>query len=124
LCWINNKTLGIGYNKKEANDGKGDFVSEIVFVDILKNEIVNRINFDGFALTEYGSTQGELFYDDENQYLIGLNNKTGLFISDINGKEVYKNTDFILHKYSPKHKLFYGIDAKTQTIELIDLENN
>ena len=28
LCWFDNKTLRIGYNKK-ANDGKGDFMSEI-----------------------------------------------------------------------------------------------
>lgn len=120
LCWTDNKTLGIGYNKKEANEGKGDFASEIVFVDILENKIVNRIDFDGFALSADGATEGELFYDQEKSQFIGLNNKTGVLIKDMNGKEIYRDSYLISYKYSPKHRLFYKIDFKNQLVNLFD----
>lgn len=118
LCWIDNATLGIGYNKKEDGESKGDFPSEIVFVDILENKIINRIEFDDFALSEYGAAVGELFFDSEKQQFIGLNEKSGLLISDINGKETLRNTDFTSHKYSPRHEIFYRINCKNQKIEI------
>jgi hypothetical protein len=122
LCWIDNQTLGIGYNKKEANDGEGDFVSEITFINILENKIVNRISFDGFALSEYGATEGDLFYDIENKYFIGLNKKNGLLISDVEGNEIFKDSTFTTHKYSVKHKLIYQIDIKNQLIKFEKLQ--
>lgn len=120
LCWINNQTLGIGYNAKEANGGKGDFASEIIFADVLENKIIDRINFDGFKLSEYGATEGNLFYDREENHFIGLNKTTGLLITDVGGNEIRKNPSFTSHKYSTKHKLFYQIDYKKQSVNLID----
>lgn len=119
LCWFDNKTLGIGYNKKEANDGKGDFMSEIIFVDILEKKIVNRINFEGFALSQYGATEGDLFFDTENKHFLGLNNKSGLLISDIDGNELFRDSALTSHKYSQQHKLFYQIDTQKKVIEFV-----
>lgn len=118
LCWIDNKTIGIGYNKKEANDGKGDFPSEIVFVDMLENKIVNRIEFDGFDFSEYGAVIGELFFDSDAKQFIGLNNQTGLLISDLNGKEIYKDSNLTSHKYSQNHKFFYQVDYENQLVQI------
>lgn len=121
LCWIDRHTLGIGYNKREANDGTGDFVSEIIFVDIVKNEIADRIEFDGFALSEYGATEGDLFYDRERQRFIGLNNKKGALISTIKGEKIFEDKSLTSHKYSASHRLFYRFDYKNQTVILAKL---
>lgn len=118
LCWIDNSTLGIGYNKKEDGESKKDFPSEIILVDILENKIVNRVKFDGFELSEYGAAVGELFFDKEKQHFIGLNKEDGLLISGIDGKEILRNSNLTSHKYSPKHKLFYRIE-NNQTVEII-----
>ncbi len=122
LCWIDNKTIGIGYNKKEAEDGKGDFPSEIVFVDILENKIVNRIEFEGFGFSEYGAVIGELFFDSDTKQFIGLNKQNGLLISDIDGKEIYKDSTLTSHKYSPNHKLSYRADYANQSMEIIEMD--
>lgn len=123
LCWIDDKTLGIGYNKKEAGESKEDFQSEIIFVDIIENQMINRIKFDGFALSEYGAVIGELFFDSTKNQFIGLNNKSGLLICDLLGKEVLKNSNLTSHKYSPKHRLFYQIDFKKQEISFFEPKN-
>lgn len=123
LCWIDNSTLGIGYNKKEDNESNDDFPSEIVFVDILENKIINRVEFNGFELSEYGATVGKLFYDEEKQQFIGLNKKDGLLISGIDGKKIYKSINFISYRYSAKHKLLYKIVAESQVVEIIKLKD-
>ncbi|HMS40659.1 MAG TPA: hypothetical protein PKE69_10560 [Pyrinomonadaceae bacterium] len=117
LCWINKTTLAIGFSRNTESYGETKFPNELLFVNILKNKIVNRIEFDGFAITDQGDVSGELFYDSEKAQLIGLNNKTGVHISDFQGNEVYKNSSFTSHKYSPKHKFFYKIGKKNQTVE-------
>ena len=99
ICWIDNRTLGISYNKKETGEIKGKIPSEIIFVDVLKNEITKRIEFSGFSHNEYGEVGGELFFDSENQQFIGLNKQSGLLICDSDGKEILKNSDLTLHKY-------------------------
>ena len=121
LCWIDKKTLAVGFSKNAEDYGKSNFPNEILFVDIFDNKIINRIEFDGFANTGEGDVFGELFYDKEKSQFISLNNKTGLFISDINGKEIFKEKSFISHRYSAKHKLFYRINNISQSIEMIAL---
>lgn len=123
LCWIDNKTLGIGYNKKEDGESKEDFPSEIIFVDITKNRMINRIEFDGLELSEYGAAEGELYFDLSQKYFIGLNKKSGALISDVDGKEIYRNETLNTFKFSPKHKLFYKIDFKKQELEVTQLRN-
>ena len=107
ICWIDNQTLGISYNKKEAGEIKKEMPSEIIFVDVLKNEIVNRIEFNGFAINEHGEVSGKLFFDSEKLNFIGLNENTGLYISDIEGKKIFEDKSLTSHKYSAEHKLFY-----------------
>lgn len=119
LCWIDNKTLGVGYNKREDGESKEDFLSEIVFVDIIENQMTNRIEFDGFELSEYGAAMGELFFDSAKNQFIGLNNKSGLLITNIRGEEVYKDVSMTSHKYSNRHKLFYQIERNQKVIEIL-----
>jgi hypothetical protein len=123
LCWINNVTLGIGYNKKEDGESKEDFPSEIIFVDIIENQMTNRIEFDGFALSEYGAAVGELIFDSNKNQFIGLNKKSGLLITDIMGKEIFKDNSLTSHKYSKRHKLFYKIERNEKSMEIIKLKN-
>ncbi len=121
LCWVDEKTLAVGFSKNTESYGETKFPSELLFVNILENEIVKRIEFDGFANTDEGDVSGELFYDEKKAQFIALNKKTGLFISDLDGNEIHRKTDFIAHKYSIKHKLIYRIDNKNQSIEITEL---
>lgn len=118
LCWIDNTTLGIGYNKKEDGESKEDFTSEILFVDIVENQMINRIEFDGFELSEYGATVGELFFDSDKKKFTGLNKKSGMLITDITGNEIYKDISLTSHKYSERHKLFYKIECNRKSMEI------
>ena len=122
LCWIDNKTLGIGYNKNEERESKEDFPSQIIFVDIIENQMIDRIEFDGFGLSEYGAAEGELFFDSTKSQFIGLNKKSGLLISDMKGKVLYEDRSLRSHKYSIKHGVFYAIDNRSQTLELTTVE--
>lgn len=123
VCWIDNQTLGISYNKKEAGEIKEETPSEIIFVDILKNEIVNRIEFNGFAINEHGEVSGKLFFDSKKLYFIGLNEQTGLVVSDFNGKEIIKDENLKSFNYSPKHRLLYQLNNSNQTIEIAEKGN-
>ena len=123
LCWIDNKTLAVGFNQQICDEQQRKFPTEVLFFDITENKIARRINFNGFSLSSEGEVNGELFYDTENQWLIGLNKKSGALIADVNGKEVYSNANLISHKYSPKHRLFYQIDFKKQEISFFEPKN-
>ncbi len=118
MCWIDNKTLAVSYNRMESGEIKADTPSEIVFVDVLENKIVDRIEFNGFSLSDEKEVGGELFFDLENNNFIGLNKQTGLLITDLNGKEIFADKTLISHHYSAKHKLAYRIDRKNQLIEI------
>jgi hypothetical protein len=117
LCWIDNQTLAICFNQQVCSEKKDKYPNEILFFDINQNKIIKRINFDGFGLTFEGNVYGDLFYDSGNKQFIGLNKKTGLLISDIDGNELFRDPALTAVKYSEKHKLFYNFDIQTQTIE-------
>jgi hypothetical protein len=123
LCWIDDQTLGIGFNQKIADADKKEYPSEIIFYDIVKNEILKRIEFNGFSLSYDGDVSGELYFQADKQVFIGLNTKSGILISDINGKELARNSNFNSYKYSPKHKLFYQLNYKDRLFEFGRLEN-
>ena len=110
LCWIDDKTLAIGFNRQICDEKQRPFPTEVLFFDIAENKLVKRINFGGFSLSSEGEVYGELFYDDKSQHLIGLNKKSGVLITDINGNEVYKQSNLIKHKYSPKHRITWRPD--------------
>jgi hypothetical protein len=120
ICWIDNETFAVSYNKKEAVENEGNFPSEIIFVDVFENKVVNRINFNGFSLSDYGEVGGELFFDSDKKQFIGLNKQSGLLISDVKGKEIFRNPNLTSRRYSPKHRIFYRIDFKKQLLEIID----
>ncbi len=122
ICWIDNKTLAISYNERESGEIKGDVSSEIVFVDVLENKINERIEFNGFSLTDEGEVGGELFFDSEKKYFIGLNKQSGLLIKDINGREIFTNPNLTSHRYSHSHKIFYQIDCKKQMLKIIKFD--
>ncbi len=123
ICWIDDKTLAVSYNKMERGEIKGDVPSEIVFVDVLENKIINRIEFNGFSLSDENEVGGELSFDSERNHFIGLNKQTGLLITDIDGKEIFADKNLTSHKYSAEHKLIYRIDRKNQLIEIKEIYN-
>jgi len=121
MCWIDNRTIGVGYNRREDDENVANFPSEIIFVDVLLNEITNRIAFDGFALSQYGAAEGELFYDAERNWFIGLNNQSGLVVSDMKGIPLNSDNSLRAHKYSPKHRILYQLDHDSHTIEIMKI---
>ncbi|HEX8289161.1 MAG TPA: hypothetical protein VF556_14260 [Pyrinomonadaceae bacterium] len=118
LCWIDENTLAIGFSRNTEEYGKTDFPDEILFVDIVENKIINQIEFNGFGSTSDGDVFGELFYDKESSRLISLNEKKGLFVSDLESKKMFEDRSLISHKYSGKHKLLYKIDYNNKMVNL------
>lgn len=123
LCWIDAKTLAIGFNEQICDENQKMFSNEVLFFDITENKIFKRINFDGVVLSSEGNVVGELFYDDSNRHLIGLNKKSGALITNLDGKEIYRNENLITFKFSLKHKLFYKIDTKKQEIQITKINS-
>ncbi len=113
LCWIDETTIGIGHNKGEESEGKEKFSSEIIFFNTRTTDIVRRIEFDGF-LVVYGEVTGSLYFDNRNDQFIGLSPSSGLLISDIDGKEVYRNERFSSYQYSERHKVLFQVDYGKQ----------
>lgn len=123
LCWIDEKTLAIGFNQQICDENQGKFPSEILFFDIIQNKIRRRIKFDGFSLGLEGEVRGKLFYDDEKQQIIGLNDRSGVLIADLNGRKIAQYSDLTSYSYSPKHKLFYQLSDKNRQLEFVRLED-
>jgi len=121
LCWITNTTLGIGYNKKENDEIEEVYPSEIIFVDILRNDMIGRIEFEGFAFLNDGAVEGQLFFDSFSKHFISLNNQSGLLIADIYGNEIYKDSNLTRHKYSPKQKFIYRMDYENHLMEITQM---
>lgn len=119
LCWVDENTLAIGFSKNTEDYGKSKFSDEILFIDIVENKIINRIEFNGFANTSEGDVFGDLFYDKEKSQFVSLNQKKGLLISDIEGKKIFEERNLNSHDYSSKHKLFYRINYNNQTVEMV-----
>lgn len=121
LCWVDENTLAIGFSKNTEDYGKSKFSDEILFIDIVENKIINRIEFNGFANTSEGDIFGDLFYDKEKSQFVSLNQKKGLLISDIEGEKNFEDQNLISHRYSTKYKIFYQINFKNQTIEIVKI---
>jgi hypothetical protein len=146
LCWIDERTLAIGYNKQVGtetgkffgevivqpinkntpnssenyqNADKKSFTSEIVFFDVKKVKVVKRIEFDGFAVAAEGDIDGKLFFEPDKRYFIGLNKRSGLLVSDFNGAEIYRDSTLTAHKYHPQQKKFYRFDYGHQLLEIL-----
>lgn len=112
LCWVDDRTLAVGFNKQVCDENQLKYQSEILFYDTIKQKIVNRTEFDGFGITFEGNVFGELFYDEENNQFLGLNKKSGLLISNVEGKQIFRDSTFTNYKYSPHHKLFYQFEKE------------
>jgi hypothetical protein len=119
LCWIDNTTLGIGYNRGVGYYGeKKDFSSEILIYDLRMNKIARRIEFDGLALDGENEVKGELFFDADKQRFIGLSHASGLLITNINGQIIHRNPELSGWKYNPSHRLFYRASEEDKQIEI------
>ena len=118
LCWINDELLCIGYNKQEEK-GTEKFPSELIFVNIVQNEIVNRIEFNGFEVDEgTGEVYGEVYFNQKGKYLVGVNDKEGILISDLDGKEIFQDRTLVSYKYSEKGQCFYKIDYEKREVDI------
>ncbi|MDQ0418023.1 hypothetical protein J2Z48_002212 [Croceifilum oryzae] len=116
LCFMGNHSIVIGHNPNEGEDGAEKVPSEIFIYDIHKGEkggfvkdipIEHRVQFDGFHMDDEYGAQGNLFYDEETDYFIGLNKVTGLIITDRNGNVLKEDNHFNCYAYSSKDRLFY-----------------
>lgn len=123
LCWIDDTTIAIGYNQQEDKYEK-KFSSEIIILNVESNTILKKVFFDGFAVFDIsGDVYGELYYDELNENFIGINNDSGLLISNKKGEIVYKDSRLKKYKFSTKHKVFYQIEYEKQSIRIIDLKS-
>lgn len=124
LCWIDNRTLAVGFNRKIVDGEQNEYPSEILFYDIIEDKVMKRIDFNGFSVSSDGNVEGKLFFDSRKKHFVCLSKKLGLLITDINGKEVFANQDIKEYKYSEKHKIFYEIKNNEQTITLVNFHEN
>jgi hypothetical protein len=122
LSWVDEKTLAIGFTRSVEDYGETKYPNEILFFDVLENKITKRVEFNGFSLTSEGEVGGELFFNSTEKHFIGLNTQSGLLISNIDGKEIYKDSSLTSHKYSPKHKFIYRVDYEKQFIEITEIK--
>ena len=75
--------LNSRYNRQEEKEIE-KFPSELIFVNIVQNEIVNRVEFDGLEVDENtGEVYGEIYFNQKEKNLIGLNDKGGVLISNL-----------------------------------------
>jgi hypothetical protein len=123
LCWVDNQTLAVAYNKGQDSVNEGIFVSEILLIDLIANKIIDRIDFEGFARGKEDNSEvfGNLYFDPKHKFFIALNNQTGLLITDLKGREIYKNSLVTTHLYSPQYQFFYSY--KEGELEVVGVGN-
>jgi hypothetical protein len=123
LCWIDNKTLGIAYNRGEGWSRKrAEFPSEILIYDLASNRIDRRIPFDGLGVGVGGEMKGDLFFDKQTERLICIDEKTGLLISDLDGAVRARRSDLAGWRFNPMRGLFYRAVEENKKIEMISIE--
>ncbi len=128
LCWIDSENIAWGYN---PNEGIEDEISkdektssEIIIQNIYDNENVqNKISFNGFSLNEYSEVRGELFYLEDYDCFMGINNESTLTIIDKNGAVLFEKTDIKVIAYNKKLKLVltFSGDSELKVLKLIKI---
>lgn len=119
LVWIDSNIVAIAYNKQEEHKGRS-FPSELIFVDVNKNDIEKRIDFDGFGLDGMGETNGKLFHNTSDKCLMAFSEENGLTIADYEGLILLTEENFKLDGYSQKHNLFF--EFKEEKLLLTEIE--
>lgn len=119
LCWIDSKTLGIGYNRGVGWSGETTkFPSEILIYDLPSNRIARRFEFDGFDVRAFeNEPKGDLYFDDRNESLVCIDEKKGLLITDVDGRVVRRDSAFSGWKYNLHHRLLYRVNEPYKRIE-------
>lgn len=120
LCWINNNTIALGYNKQEEYDEE-EFDSEIIIVDTKTNEIKQEITFKGFDINDDGEVSGNFYYDKMFDFFIAFNNSTGLLITDSDGEIIMQDENFEMEAYNQKHRLFYHLNEASSQLDILKL---
>jgi hypothetical protein len=120
MCWVDDLRIGVAYNKQEDGDHEGKFPSEILIVDTAENQIVDRIEFDGFAMSEHGAPTGDLYFDSERGLFVSLNRVRGLLVTDTAGNEIHSDPSLLSHKYSVKKCCAYSFRQDGCEIELVE----
>ena len=122
MCWIDDHRVGVAYNKQESGEHEGKFSSEILVVDTTANQVVDSVEFDGFAMSEYGAPTGDLHYDIEKGWFISINPIRGLLVADRSGKEIHANPTLRYHRYAGAHRVLYGLSSDGKEIEMMELD--
>lgn len=121
-CWIARDKIAFGCNRGSGYYGEKIFQSEILIYD-LKSKAITRIPFDGFRVTDEGDVAGSLYFDSERNRLIGLNSKTGLLITELDGIVILKNESLAGFDYNVRHSVFFRWDEDGRKLELIRINN-
>lgn len=101
LAWVDPETFAIGWNQQEVDDDE-EFPSELLFITARDNQIVKRIEVDGFDVHS-----GKLFHDPEQQRLIACNNEQGLTVVDYDGRVLLREPKFEADGYSEYFGWFF-----------------
>ena len=120
VCWIDEHTVGIGYNRQENDDEppEGEPPSEILWVDTRSRTTVKRMEFDGFPIYTDGEVQGDLIYDQKDQIFIALSNRKGVYITDREGQVLLKDESLTGYQYDSEKQLFYKLEEGGNTISV------
>lgn len=123
LTWISDNIFAIGCSE-ELNQECTLFKLQVVFYDVEKQAELERIYFDGFESDgKYGDTTGDFYFNKIKNHLIGINDRTGIYITDMKGVLVYQDKNQTKAQYSEKHNLFYTINKENNKIEILEIEN-
>lgn len=117
LCWLNNFTLGIGHNEGEKSEGEIKFTSQILIYDLRSDQIVDRIPFDGFEVEPSGEAKGDLYFDSKNKHFVGINQVTGLLVTDDKGKILRQDKTLTNWKISLSHNILFHLVPESHRVE-------
>lgn len=114
-CWIDNQHIAVGYDISEDEEMKeNNSYSEILIMDALKNEIVDRFPFDGFGKNSYAEVSGKLFFDAENSMFIGLNTENGLTVAERSGQVLFSDAHLKKFSYLPSLRCCYQVNVEEE----------
>lgn len=109
-CFVDNDTIAWGLNLREAGSdvAPDDQPTELMFQNIHSKEVVRRMLFEHFDLTEQKEVSGRLWFDSKNESFICSSNlrshnrtltaeqiapTRGTTIVDSQGKEIWRSPD-------------------------------
>lgn len=116
LCWIDNQTIGYGYNEQEGTTIDVNHVidSHIIIQHVGTNEIIEKVPFNGFNLSRYGEVSGTLEFNRQLHVFVGFSDEKGVTILDKNGTLLFRDNELKPITYSTGWNAFLSITNNNQ----------